>query len=162
MPMRSYDALKFRIVSKRPRLPKESGKALLENMRSVPLFSGLKEKQLKSILNGGKQKVYPAGSVIEKEGEDGIAFYLILEGQVEVRRKDRVLARLGAGDFFGEMSLLDRNPRSSDVAATTSTTCLVVPIWNFRALVRSNGDIAMNVLKTLSIRLRESNKALSE
>ncbi|HUH99684.1 MAG TPA: cyclic nucleotide-binding domain-containing protein [Nitrososphaerales archaeon] len=143
-------------------MSKESQRELLDEMRSVPLFSGLKEKQLKSILSSGKQKSYPAGSVIEKEGEDGVAFYLVLEGRVEVRRKGRVLANLGAGDFFGEMSLLDKIPRSSDVAATVPTTCLVVPIWNFRALVRSNGDIAMNVLKTLSMRLRESNKALSE
>ncbi len=140
----------------------ESERGLLERIRSVPLFSGLKEKQLRSILTSGKQQSYPPGKVIESEGEEGVAFYLIVEGDVEVRRKQRVLAKLGVGDFFGEMSLLDRSPRSSDVAAVSETSCIVVPIWNFRALVRSNGDIAMNLLKALSIRLRESNKALSE
>jgi len=140
----------------------ESERALLERMRSVPLFSGLKEKQLKSILSNGKQHSYPAGKVIESEGEDGVAFYLIIDGEVEVKRKQRVLAKLGAGDFFGEMTLIDRSPRSSDVVAVSETTCIVVPIWNFRALVRSSSDIAMNLLKALSMRLRESNKALSE
>lgn len=142
-------------------MSKES-KALLEKMRSVPLFSGLKEKQLRSILSSGKQRDYAAGAVIENEGEDGVAFYLIMDGEVEVRRKGRVLAKLRTGDFFGEMSLLDKKPRSSDVAAVVPTTCLVVPIWSFRGLVKSNNDIAMNLLKTLVHRLRETNKALSE
>jgi CRP-like cAMP-binding protein len=143
-------------------LTKESERALLEKIRKVPLFSGLKDKDLKSILGSGKQQSYPEGQVIEGEGENGVAFYLILEGGVEVKRKGRVLASLGSGDFFGEMSLLDRNPRSSDVVAATPTTCLVLSSWDFRSRVRSNNELAMNLLKTLVHRLRESNKALSD
>jgi len=143
-------------------LAKESEKALLEKLHSVPLFSGLKEKQLKSILASGKQQSYAEGRVIVREGEAGLGFYLILEGGVEVKRKGRAVAKLGSGNFFGEMSLLDSNPRSSDVVAVAPTTCLALSSWDFQGLVESHKEIAMNLLKTLVHRLRESDKALSD
>lgn len=143
-------------------MTKESEAALGEKLRSVPLFSGLKDKQLKSIIHAGKQISFPEGRAIVSEGEMGVAFYLILDGQVQVRRKDRVVAKLGSGNFFGEMSLLDNNPRSSDVVATAPTTCLTLSSWDFYGLVSGHREIAMNVIKTLSHRLRESNKAMTE
>jgi CRP-like cAMP-binding protein len=143
-------------------LVNESDNAVLEKLRSVPLFSGLKEKQLKSILASGKQKRFAEGSVIVREGEAGVGFYLILEGAVEVKRKGKVVAKLAQGNFFGEMSLLDRSPRSSDVVATAPATCLILSSWDFQGLVESHKEIAMNLLKTLIHRLRESNKALSD
>jgi len=143
-------------------LAKESQKALLERLHSVPLFSGLKDKQLRSVLASGKQKTYPEGGVIVSEGEMGVAFYLILDGRVEVRRKGKVMAKLGNGNFFGEMSLLDSNPRSSDVVAVAPTTCLLLSSWEFQGFVESNGEVAMNLLRTLIHRLRESNKSLSD
>jgi len=143
-------------------LAKESEKALLEKLHAVPLFSGLKDKQLKSILASGKQQWYPEGRVIVGEGASGVGFYLILEGGVEVKRNGRAVAKLGSGNFFGEMSLLDSNPRSSDVVAVAPTTCLVLSGWDFQALVEAHNEIAMNLLKTLIHRLRESNKALSD
>ena|SRR5579863_7105688 len=143
-------------------LVKETDKALLERLHGVPLFSGLKDKQLKSILASGKQQSYPQGRVIVGEGEAGLGFYLILDGGVEVRRKGKAVAKLGSGNFFGEMSLLDSNPRSSDVVAAAPTTCLVLSSWDFQALVEAHNEIAVNLLKTLVHRLRESNKALSD
>jgi CRP/FNR family cyclic AMP-dependent transcriptional regulator len=143
-------------------LAKESEQALLEKLHSVPLFSGLKDKQLKSILKSGKQQAFQEGQVIVGQGEVGVAFYLILDGKVEVRRKGRVMAKLGSGNFFGEMSLLDSSPRSSDVVAVAPTTCLLLSSWSFQAYVESHNEIAMNLLKTLIHRLRESDKALSD
>jgi len=145
-----------------PALSKDSDRELREKLRSVPLFSSLKDKQLKSVVSSGKRQTYPEGHVIEREGENGVAFYLVLEGVVEVRRKGRVLARLRGGDFFGEMSLLDKSPRSSDVVAAAPTVCFVLPSWDFIARVRTSNEFAMNLLKTLVQRLRESNKALSD
>lgn len=143
-------------------MAKESEKALLEKLHSVPLFSGLKDKELKSVLTSGKRRSYPEGHVIVGEGESGVGFYLILDGGVEVKRKGKAMAKLGSGNFFGEMSLLDSNPRSSDVVAVAPTTCLVLSSWEFQALVESHNEIAINLLKTLIHRLRESNKALSD
>lgn len=143
-------------------MSKESEKELRERMRSVPLFSSLKDSQLKSIVASGKRQAYPEGHVIEREGENGVAFYLVLEGAVEVRRKGKVLAKLRSGEFFGEMSLLDKSPRSSDVVASDPTVCFVLPSWDFIARVRTSNEFALSLLKTLVHRLRESNKALSD
>ena len=136
--------------------------AAMDEIRSVPLFSGLKEKQLKSVLAAGKQRNFGQGDVIVSERDMGVGFYLILGGEVEVRKRGRVLAKLGKGDFFGEMSLLDNNPRSSDVIAVAPTTCLVLSSWNFQGILKANNEIAMNLLRTLVQRLRESDKPLSD
>jgi CRP/FNR family transcriptional regulator, cyclic AMP receptor protein len=140
----------------------DAEKALLENLQAVPLFSGLKDKDLKVILKSGKRQSYPEGKLIVAEGEVGVAFYLILDGKVEVRRKGKVIAKLGGGNFFGEMSLFDRSPRSSDVVAVAPTDCLQLSSWSFQGVVEANGAIALNMLKTLSQRLRDTNSALTD
>ncbi len=124
-------------------------------IRGASLFSGLKEKQLKTIVDAGKELSYEAGRVIVKEGEMGVGFYLILDGSVEVRRGTRVLSKLGTGQFFGEMALLDRQPRSADVVATSPTKCYVLTAWAFAALVRSQPEMALNMLRELTARLRK-------
>ena len=143
-------------------MPKESDGAILAKLHLVPLLAGLKDKDLKPLLRSGKQLSYPEGRVIVKEGDMGVAFYLILDGAVEVRRKGKAVARLGAGTFFGEMSLLDNAPRNSDVVAVAPTTCLVLSSWQFQAQVKENSEVALKLLKTVTQRLRESNKALSD
>lgn len=140
-------------------MAKEPEKALLEKLRSVPLFSGLKDKDLRSILAAGKQQSYLRDRTIVKEGEIGVAFYLIVEGAVEVRRRGRVIAKLGGGSFFGEMSLLDNSRRSSDVVAVAPTDCLVLSSWNFQSCLESNVGIALNLLKTMAQRLRETERS---
>jgi len=143
-------------------LAKESDAAILAKLRSVPLLSGLKDKDLKPLVRAGKQLSYPEGRIIVSEGDMGVAFYLILDGEVEVKRKGRAVAKLGAGSFFGEMSLLDSVPRNSDVVAVAPTTCLVLSSWQFQVQVKENSEVALKMLKTVTQRLRESNKALSD
>lgn len=92
----------------------------------------------------------------------GIAFYLVVEGRIEIRRKNRVLATLGKGHFFGEMSLLDNQPRSADVVALEDARCLVMTSWSWKGLMKSNPELAPAMLRVLAGRLRETNKALTE
>ena len=139
-------------------LPKESEERLIKMIRGVLLFSGLKDKQVKSIANAGKELSYQVGQVIVREGEMGVGFFLILDGKVEVRKGTRVLSKLGTGQFFGEMALLDRQPRSADVVATAPTNCYGLTAWAFEALVRSQPEIALNMLKELTARLRKSDE----
>lgn len=157
-----FDVLISRTDLKTPSLEEGSEKEIIKELREVPLLAGLKDKHLQSILRSGKRVEYPEGKVIISDGEVGLGFYLILGGKVSVRRKSKVLARLGKGDFFGEMSLIDRSPRSSDVTADAPTRCLVLSAWAFEGIIGSNKDVAMNMLKTLVRRLRESDKALSD
>ena len=135
---------------------------LADMLQSVPLFSGLKEKQLKAILSTGKELRFAEGSQIVKEGDSGLGFYLILNGTAEVRRKAKVLSKLGKGDFFGEMSLLDKEPRSADVVATSPVACFGLTAWSFSGLLRTQPDISLNLMRELARRLRKTNSAISE
>ncbi len=125
---------------------------------AVSLFSGLKEKQLKTIVNAGKELSYDAGRVIVKEGDMGVGFYLILDGKVEVRRGTKILSKLGAGQFFGEMALVDKQRRSADVVAMAPTKCYGLTAWGFAGLVRSQPEIALNMLRELIARLRQTDQ----
>ncbi len=131
-------------------------------IRSVSLFSGLKEGQLKSIAKECKERSFQSGETIVKEGEIGVGFYLIADGNVEVRRKGKTISGLKKGDFFGEMALLDNQPRSADVVATTPTTCYVLTAWAFVGLVQSKPDMGVNLMKEVVRRLRGTNRALTE
>jgi CRP/FNR family transcriptional regulator/CRP/FNR family cyclic AMP-dependent transcriptional regulator len=131
-------------------------------LRKVPLFSTLNDKQLKTIAAGGKNRLYSPGQEIVQEGMNGVGFFLVLDGAVRVRKGKKTLAELKTGDFFGEMSLFDEKPRSATVEAVSETRCLGIAAWSFVAMVRSDPDIAVNLMKELAARLRASNKALAE
>ncbi len=136
-------------------------------LAQVPLFAGLKGKQIKSVANAfARERSYGAGEVIEKEGGSGVAFYLITNGSVEVRKAEKLVSKLGRGQFFGEMALMaliDKQPRSATVvSAEAGTKCLVMPVWNFKAAVETDSKVAMGVMKELARRLRETTNALTE
>ncbi len=147
-----------------PKLGEKDRSQLLKTLSQVPLFAGLKGKQLRSVAGSfARERSYDAGEVIEKEGEMGVAFYFITDGAVEIRRGEKPVSKLGRGQFFGEMALIDKQPRSATVvAAEPSTKCLLMPVWNFRAALENDPKLAMAVMKELARRLRETTKALSE
>jgi CRP-like cAMP-binding protein len=121
---------------------------------NVPFFAGLDEKKRKSIASQGKEISYKAGDMIVEEGSMGVGFYLILDGKAEVRKGTKVLASLGKGQFFGEMSLIDEQPRSANVVAVSPTKCWALSSWAFASLVKTNPEIPMLMLKEVVKRLR--------
>ena len=129
---------------------------------SVPIFSSLNSKELEAVAKAGKQQSYEAGKTIVEEGRTGVGFFFILEGDVEVRQQGRVLAKLGKGQFFGEMSLIDGQPRTADVVAVRPTECFVLSAWSFAALVKTEPKISLGVMKELVRRLRETDKILTQ
>jgi CRP/FNR family transcriptional regulator, cyclic AMP receptor protein len=132
-------------------------------LADVPLFAGLKGKQMKSITDAfARELSYDAGEVIEKEGDSAVAFYLITGGSVEVRKGEKLVSKLGRGQFFGEMALIDKQPRSATVTAAEPSKCLVMPVWTFKARIQRDPTIAMGVMKELARRLRETTNALTE
>lgn len=108
------------------------------------------------------ERAYPAGTSVVKQDESGIGFYLILEGHADVRRRNRRLATLGAGDFFGEMALFGDEPRSADVVATEPTRCLVLSRWEFWGFAMGQPGMLRRMLQETARRLSETNRALSE
>jgi CRP/FNR family cyclic AMP-dependent transcriptional regulator len=127
----------------------------------APLFSRLSKKGLEAILKSATEKAFGAGEKILQEGESGVGFYQILEGSAQVIRGDTELARLGPGDFFGELAVLDGKPRTADVVALEDTTCLILTRWAMKSIIPAHPDVALGMLEELARRLRESNRALS-
>ncbi len=135
----------------------------VELLQDVPLFTNFSKKQLKSVVKTAKEKVFETGDTIVREGDmSNVGFYLILAGQVEVKRDEKSLTKLGAGQFFGEMAVLDEKPRSADVVALTDTKCLLLTNWDFKALIKTYPDMATNIISELANRLRQTNMALSK
>jgi len=133
----------------------------VELFGSVPLFRGLEEGELKAVANLSKEMTFREGEAIVKEGEAGLGFYVIIEGEAVVRRRNKTVAKLQRGSFFGEMALFDDQPRSADVVATEATKCLVLLRWNFWALVSRNKKVVRALFKEMARRLRATNEAAS-
>jgi CRP-like cAMP-binding protein len=138
------------------------GAQTLAMLGSVPLFSNLTKAQLQNIARTAKERSFHAGDTIVKQGEKGIGFYLILEGQAKVEKGGQSVASLGPGQFFGEMALLDEQPRTADVRANGTVRCLVLSSWEFWAAVGDEPDVLRNLLKETVRRLRSSASGLSE
>ena len=135
-------------------------------LAQVPLFSQLGHRDLKRLAKGTVTRQFQNGEAIVREGEQAVAFYLILSGRVEVVKgaegsSPRVLNTLGPGDFFGEMALLDGYLRSATVRAVEDTECLVLSRWDFMAELRSSPYIAVQMLPVLSRRLRGAEAQLA-
>ena len=118
--------------------------------------------ELKAIANSSKTMMFKPGEVIVKEGDAGLGAYVIVEGRASVKRRNKVVATLRKGNFFGEMSLFDSQPRSADVVAEEPTVCLVLLRWNFWALIRKNKKMVQVLLQVMAQRIRATDEALSE
>ncbi|MEM0118360.1 MAG: cyclic nucleotide-binding domain-containing protein [Conexivisphaerales archaeon] len=136
----------------------DSKDAVLSWLREVPLFQNLDKKQLTKLHSQFTKKTFKEGETIAKEGEMSVAFYLISDGEVEVRKGKKVIANLSKGQFFGEMTLLDKYPRSADVIAKTPTTCLILSAWQFESMILTQPKVALEVMRVLARRLRETEK----
>ena len=135
---------------------------LVTMLGSVPLFSSLTTRQRKSIADSGKERNYPAGASIVKLGEKGVGFYLVLEGKANVRKENRSIATLGAGQFFGEMALFDEQPRTADVVAESPTRCLVLSSWEFWGALSKEPEVLRALMQEMVRRLRAPVPTLSE
>jgi CRP/FNR family cyclic AMP-dependent transcriptional regulator len=135
---------------------------IIEMLQKTSLWSGLSDHDLRLIVKLSKERLFESGQTIVSKGEGGIGFYLILAGAVEVRSGGNVLSKLGPGQFFGEMSVLDNQPRSADVVAVEPSRVLILSAWSFKALISDNPKIALKMLQEFVRRLRNTNKSLSD
>ena len=130
-----------------------------EVVHQIPLFAGLTDEQVEEVAQLFKERHIPAGEVVIREGSGGAAFFLIHSGEAIVTARGDERARLGPGDSFGELAMIDQGARSATVTAATDLVCWGVTYWEFRPLVESNGAIAWNLLQTLAKRIRGSEQA---
>ena len=130
-----------------------------EFMRDVPLFAGLLPSELDRIALVMNPREVAAGDVVCSEGEPGHEFYLLATGEAVVERGGQAVAKLGVGDHFGELALLDRRPRSATVRATTDVRLYVLQDQSFAAVLNEVPALAQKLLAALAGRLREADSS---
>jgi CRP/FNR family transcriptional regulator, cyclic AMP receptor protein len=127
--------------------------AKLDLLKRVPLFEQCSKKDLRSIGQIADEVDLRAGKVLIQEGERGREFFVIIEGEVEVRRKGRKLATLGPGNFVGEMALLAKSPRTATVTALTPVDVLVITDRAFLDLLDRMPELWLKVARALAERV---------
>lgn len=133
----------------------------VEMLKAAPLFSGLNKKQLNAIAETARDLTFQAGETIIEEGDNrSIGFYVLGSGSAEVSKDGAVIASYGPGDYFGEIALLsDDTSRTATVTATSDSEVVGLTKWDFRALLNSKPDIAVQVMAELARRLTETQAA---
>ena len=137
-----------------PRPPVDTG--TVDVIERVPLFADMSPGDVELIAAMFKERRFAAGETVTKEGTGGAAFFVIESGEAIVSAGGRERAILTAGDYFGEVALIDEGARSATITARTDLVCLGLTYWEFRPLVRQNATIAWNLLRTLAKRLRSA------
>ncbi len=136
-----------------------------ELFREVPMFSGLEDEELESLISVASRRKYPKDGVIFFEQDVGDALFVILSGRVKVTilsddGREIILAMLSDNDFFGEMSLLDNEPRSATAIALHETEIVVLHQRDFLSIVEKRPRVLINLLSVLSSRLRRANQQI--
>lgn len=129
--------------------------AHLERLSKVPLFSRCDKKQLKAIAHRATELKFEPGRTLTREGSRGYEFFVIIDGKATVTRGDTEVATLGPGDFFGELALLDREPRTATVTVDSPMDALVIDSREFRSLLEEAPELTYSVLAGLAKRFRE-------
>jgi CRP/FNR family transcriptional regulator, cyclic AMP receptor protein len=127
-------------------------------LAKVPIFSECTKRELTIISRAAKEVSHKEGTVIAREGERGVGLFLILEGQCNVTIGGKTKAKLGSGDFFGEVALLDGGPRTATVTAMTPVRLVGITGWVFRGLLMEHPSIALKTLEAVAGRLRAVSK----
>ncbi len=125
-----------------------------ELLARAPLLAGVEPDGIAAIARRVVEIEFPKDHVIARQGEVGTGFFLIASGSVRVVRDGKTIARIGPGDFFGELSVLDGQPRVAQVIADEPTVCLALASWDFEAVVLEQPAVALAVLRGLAGRLR--------
>jgi CRP-like cAMP-binding protein len=123
---------------------------------ACPLFRDLDADGLAAVDAAAVEADYPADRTIARQGEIGTGLFIVATGGVRVVRDGQVIARMGPGDFFGELSVLDGAPRNASVVAEEPTTCLALATWDAERVLREQPGVALKVLRELVARLRRT------
>jgi CRP-like cAMP-binding protein len=137
-----------------------SGEQKKKFLSRVPLFEGLKDRQLQRLADRMVERSYAAGDMIVKQGQGGEGFYVVTSGKAEATRERTdgekvVVNTFGPTDFFGELALLDEDGvRTASIVAVETTECLILTRWDFIATLRQDADMAVEILQEMAKRFR--------
>ena len=130
-------------------------------IRAVPIFRELRDDFLVRLASVMDELSFPNSHSIFTEGQEGRSLYIVVSGKVKVHLADRELARLEQGACFGEMSLFDAEPRSASVTTLEICECLMLTQMQLYDAIDETPDIAINIIRLLSRRIRELNQKLN-
>ncbi len=128
--------------------------APVEALARVPLLASFGRRELERLAQEFKKRTFPQGSVVTREGEAGVGFFVIVDGEATVTVGDEEKGRLGPGDYFGEIALIDEGVRTATITADTDLHCYGLTPWEFRPFVEEHPQVAWALLQTLARRLR--------
>ena len=126
------------------------------DVKQAKLFEGLPVSEVRSIEKQMKTVNHPAGHEIVVRGENGVGFMVILDGTVSVSTVQGKTRKLGPGDSFGEMALLDQEGRSATIKADTDVSLATIPEWNFKPFLKEHPEVTYRLLQLLSQRVRQA------
>jgi len=139
-----------------------------DTLASVGLFSSLDKKELQTLATSSQERTYSAGTKLFSQGDSGSGLYILKSGKVSITQAsgpngaEKEINTAEAGEALGEMALLDDQPRSATVTAVEDVTALLLPIWEFRGVVKAHPDIALKLLAVLSRRLRKAQGSVQD
>src|SRR5262249_41645307 len=122
----------------------------VELLQRVPLFSDLDRKELERVAASMKERMFSAGETVTAEGSTGVGFFVIESGNAKVTIGGEERRRLGPGDYFGEVALLNESARTATITAETDLRCYGLTSWEFRPLVETHGSMAWKLLQAMS------------
>jgi CRP-like cAMP-binding protein len=129
--------------------------APVELLSHVPLFTGLSQKELKTLADNFTQRSFREGTELTAEGQGGVGFFVIESGEALVTVDGQERRRLGPGDYFGEIALIDGGLRTATITAVSDGTSYGLTPWQFRPLVETNASIAWPLLEAMAKRTRD-------
>jgi CRP/FNR family transcriptional regulator, cyclic AMP receptor protein len=119
-------------------------------LQRVPIFSDLDRKERERIAASMKERTFKAGDKVTEEGQSGVGFFVIAGGEAKVTVGGNERRRLGPGDYFGEVALLNETARTATITAETDLHCYGLTSWEFRPLVETHSTIAWKLLQAMS------------
>ena len=119
-------------------------------LQNVALFSGLDPRELETIARTVHERTFAPGETVAEEGQGGVGFFVIREGNAKVEVGGQEVRTLGPGDHFGEIALITEGPRTATVKADNELKCYGLTPWEFRPLVQTNANIAWKILQALA------------
>jgi CRP/FNR family transcriptional regulator, cyclic AMP receptor protein len=119
-------------------------------LQRVPIFADLDRKERERIANSMKQRTFRAGDTVTAEGQGGIGFFIIEEGEADVTVAGESRRKLGPGDYFGEVALLNDSPRTATIIAESDLRCYGMTSWDFKPLVETHSTIAWKLLQAMA------------
>jgi CRP-like cAMP-binding protein len=124
---------------------------VVDALAAVPMLSGLDRKHLEKLSKEFSERTFPAGAVVVRQGDDrGIGFFVIADGTATVSVDDEDVGKLGPGDHFGAVALIADRVRTATVTAETDLHTYVMTMWDFRAFVQGDAEVAWNLLVQLA------------